>query len=283
MSLRFYDAHNHLQDERFGGRQAELIAECERAGVARMVVNGSCEEDWSQVLELTRHTQVVPSFGYHPWYIHERTPEWQKNLIHFLAQCPSAVGEIGLDRWKSDLDYSEQEEVFIAQLQIAAERNLPVSIHCLQAWGRMFEILRDTPRPRCGFLLHSYGGPKEMVKSLGELGAYFSLPGYFAHERKERQREVFRHVPPGRLLLETDAPDQMMPSIQNEKIKSQNDSAPARVFSLTNEKTSEALNHPANISAVYEFASALFGESLESLATRVEENFFRLFGGVTQR
>ena len=276
MSLRFYDAHNHLQDERFGGRQAELIAECERAGVARMVVNGSCEEDWPQVLELTRHTQVVPSFGYHPWYIHERTPEWQKNLIHFLAHCPSAVGEIGLDRWKPDLDYSGQEEVFIAQLRIAAERNLPVSIHCLQAWGRMFEILRDTPRPRCGFLLHSYGGPKEMVKSFSELGAYFSLPGYFAHERKERQREAFRHVPPERLLLETDAPDQMLPQIQNQFIS-------AGVVSLTEEKTGKILNHPANIAAVYVFASALFGESLESFATRVEENFFRLFGGVPQR
>ena len=276
MSLRFYDAHNHLQDERFGGRQAELIAECERAGVARLVVNGSCEDDWPQVLELTRHAQVVPSFGYHPWYIHERTPEWQKSLIHFLAQCPSAVGEIGLDRWKPDLDYSGQEEVFIAQLRIAAERNLPVSIHCLQAWGRMLEILRDTPRPRCGFLLHSYGGPKEMVKSLSELGAYFSMPGYFAHGRKERQREAFRHVPPGRLLLETDAPDQMLPQIQNQFI-------PAGVIPFTEETTGKAFNHPANIAAVYAFASGLFGESLESLATRVEENFFRLFGGVTQR
>ena len=282
MTPLFYDAHNHLQDDRFGGRQAGLIAQCVAAGVTRMVVNGSCEEDWPHVLELARafgsarQSVVVPSFGYHPWYIHERTEDWRKNLIHHLDQSPSAVGEIGLDRWKPGLDYTDQEDVFIAQLQIAAERNLPASIHCLQAWGRMLEILKAGPRPRCGFLLHSYGGPKEMVELFAELGAFFSLPGYYAHERKERQRETFRHIPPERLLIETDAPDQMLPPVRNDV-----HSTPA--LALTDEKTGKPLNHPANLPAVYEFAATLLGESLESLAIRVEENFFRLFGTVIRR
>lgn len=301
MTLRLYDAHNHLQDERFGGRQADLVAECERAGVARMVVNGSCEKDWQQVLDLSKRfgeagvsfpaaaantvddargashaVLIVPSFGYHPWYIHERTHDWQEKLIHFLDQSPAAVGEIGLDRWRPGLDYTDQEDVFFAQLQIAAERNLPASIHCLQAWGRMLEILKAGPRPRCGFLLHSYGGPKEMVESFAELGAFFSLPGYYAHERKERQRETFRHIPPERLLIETDAPDQMLPQIQS-------DSTAARVFALMDEATGKPLNHPANLQAVYAFAAALLGESLELLAARVEENFFNLFGSVIRR
>ena len=41
MKLRFYDAHNHLQDDRFGGRQTELLATCREVGVVRMVVNGA--------------------------------------------------------------------------------------------------------------------------------------------------------------------------------------------------------------------------------------------------
>lgn len=76
MIVRFYDAHNHLQDERFAGRQRELMVEARRAGVARMVVNGSCEEDWPQVAALAREfPEVLPSFGYHPWYVRERTPD----------------------------------------------------------------------------------------------------------------------------------------------------------------------------------------------------------------
>lgn len=289
--LRLYDAHNHLHDERFGGRQSELLATCALEGVAGMVVNGSCEADWPQVLALTKRfsgagnplravgsnaaigahgvthaTDIIPSFGYHPWYIHERTDDWFNNLSRMLDTVPSAVGEIGLDRWKPDLPYDGQEEVFIAQLRLAAERNLPVSIHCLKAWGRMLEILKAEPRPACGFLLHSYGGPKEMVKPFADLGAYFSLPGYYAHERKTRQRETFRHVPTDRLLLETDAPDQGLPEEQNR-------------FPLVDSMTGKELNHPANLAAVYEFAAEMFGEPIGTFAARSEINFLRLFGG----
>jgi TatD DNase family protein len=268
VSLRLYDAHNHLQDERFGGRQAELLAASARSGVVRMVVNGSCEADWPQVLALAKQfPQVLPSFGYHPWHLHERTTDWLVTLSRFLDQTPSAVGEIGLDRWKPDLPYAGQEEVFVAQLRLAAERNLPASLHCLQAWGRMLDILKAGPRPARGVLLHSYGGPKEMVKPFADLGAYFSLPGHFAHARKERQRETFKHVPPERLLIETDAPDQSLPGARNR-------------FPLPDPASGKALNHPANLAAVYDFAAELVGESAETLATRVEENFLRLFGGI---
>lgn len=267
MNLQLYDAHNHLQDDRFGGRQAELLQACRQAGVARMVVNGACEADWPQVRDLARsHAEVLPSFGYHPWYLHERTPLWRENLVSFLDQTPSAVGEIGLDRWKPGLPYEGQEEVFITQLRLAAERNLPVSIHCLQAWGRMLEILQAEPRPTRGFLLHSYGGPLEMVKSFVGLGAYFSLPGYYAHERKERQRETFRQIPLERLLIETDAPDQMLP--------------PGQGKPLNNLATGQPINHPANLAVVYEFAAGLRGLPLAKLAARVEANFLRLFGGL---
>ena len=265
MQPRLYDAHNHLQDERFGARMVELLAECQRTGVVRMIVNGSCEEDWPQVLAVAKQSPLVlPSFGYHPWYIATRTKHWLKNLTRFLDESPSAVGEIGLDRWKPELAYEGQEEVFIAQLRLAAERNLPVSIHCLQAWGRMLDLLKSEPRPARGFLLHSYGGPQEMVKPFADLGAYFSLPGFYAHERKERQRETFRHVPAERLLIETDAPDQSLPDARN-------------CFPLADSATGKPLNHPANLRAVYEFAAELFNEKTELLAVRVEENFLRLF------
>lgn len=161
--------------------------------------------------------------------------------------------------------FEEQQEVFTWQLRLAAERNVPASIHCLHAWGALHDILRCGPRPTCGFLLHSYGGPVEMVKPLADLGAYFSLPGYFAHERKQRQRETFRHIPPDRLLIETDAPDQCLPDERNR-------------FPLTDERTGKPLNHPANIAAVYEFAAELLEEPEHLLAERVEENFHRLFG-----
>jgi TatD DNase family protein len=271
MNIRLYDAHNHLQDERLTPCREVVMAALERENVARVVVNGSCEADWPQVLALARQdARVIPSFGYHPWYVKERSPEWQPALLRHLEAVPSAVGEVGLDRWVKDYDLEQQQEVFAWQLRLAAERNLPLSIHCLQAWGPLLGTLRAEPRPRCGFLLHSYGGAPELVAPLAELGAYFSLPGYFAHERKTRQREAFRQVPADRLLIETDAPDQLLPPERTQ-------------YPLKDAATGNAINHPGNLGAVYRFAAELRDEPLEALATKVEENFLRLFGTVLRR
>lgn len=263
--MRLYDAHNHLQDERFAKDRGELVATAVGQGVTKMVVNGSCEDDWPLVRDLAKEfPQVLPSFGYHPWYLHERTADWKQQLVQFLDGAPSAVGEIGLDRWKPDLPYEGQEDACAWQLHLAAERNLPASIHCLKAWGRMHDLLRDNPRPARGFLLHSYGGSKEMVVPLAKLGAYFSFPGYFMHERKERQREAFRVVPLDRLLIETDAPDQLLPDAANH-------------FPL-NDAAGKPINHPANLAAVYEFVAKERGMALERFASQIEENFLRMFG-----
>ena len=315
MNFRLYDAHNHLQDERLAPHREAILAALQSEGVAGMVVNGSCEADWPEVLALARrfntrvaadvsrripseaklaptnvggyapsvdrselepsglvpgHLMLIPSFGYHPWYVKERSPDWQQALVRHLEAVPSAVGEVGIDRWVKDYDLEPQQEVFVWQLRQAAERNLPVSIHCLQAWGTLLDTLRAEPRPRCGFLLHSYGGALELVAPLAELGAYFSLPGYFAHGRKTRQREAFRQVPSDRLLIETDAPDQLLP--------------PERVqYPLTDAASGKPINHPANLGAVYRFAAELREEPLEALAGKVEENFQRLFGAVLRR
>lgn len=268
MALRFFDAHNHLQDGRLAPHRANILRVLPEAGVVKMVVNGSCEADWPLVLELAKTVpQVIPSFGYHPWYVGERTANWQENLTRFLGATASAIGEIGLDKWIRDSDFAAQEKVFAWQLRLAAERNVPASIHCLQAWGTLLEILKREPRPGCGFVLHSFGGPREMIEPLAKLGAHFSLPGYFAHTRKERQRETFKHVPRERLLIETDAPDQSLPDARVE-------------FPLPNSENGKPVNHPANLRAVYQFAAGLLDEPIEVLAKQVEENFQRLFGNV---
>jgi TatD DNase family protein len=271
MSLRLYDAHNHLQDDRFGPHRDSLVPAARQEGVVKMVVNGSGESDWPAVLELARNFQeVVPSFGVHPWYVAERSARWQDKLQRHLDQLPSAIGEIGLDRWIKDYDLEQQEDAFVWQWRLAAERNVPVSIHCLQAWGRLLEILRTEPGPVCGFVLHSFGGPAEMIPELTKFGAYFSFPGYFANERKGRQRETFRHVPGDRLLVETDAPDQLLPPERED-------------YTLADPESGKPLNHPANLGAVYRYLAEFLGQPLESVAAQVEQNFLKTFGKVLSK
>lgn len=113
--------------------------------------------------------------------------------------------------------------------------------------------MESNPLPARGFLLHAYGGSKELVPQFTKLGAYFSFAGYFLHEKKQKVREAFEAVPPDRLLLETDAPEMPPPS-----------------KAITHKLANEA-SHPANLPAVHHQVS----EFLDT--KKLSENFHTFF------
>ena len=248
------DAHNHLQDPRFEGIREDLIATMITYGVSRCVVNGTSPEDWPQVAELAElyPELIIPSFGLHPWK--SPSPNWQQQLTSYLDTVPHAcIGECGLDRWIEDYDLELQRDVFTTQLDLASQRNLPLSIHCLKAWGPLLEILESRSLPQRGFLMHSYSGSAELIPRLAKLGAYFSFSGYFLHPRKQNVRDAFSSAPLDRLLIETDAPDMLPP------------------HDCVDHPLEKHLNHPANISKIYNQASTFLDLS------DVPENFQRFF------
>ncbi|BDS08966.1 hydrolase TatD family protein [Oceaniferula spumae] len=248
------DAHNHLQDARFDSIRETVVTEMLEAGVTRCVVNGTCPDDWPKVAELAKQYPdlVIPSFGLHPWK--KPADGWKEQLLYYLDAFPnSCLGECGLDRWIKDYDIDLQTEIFTAQLEIATERNLPLTIHCLKAWGPLIDVLESHELPKRGFLLHSYGGSAELIPRLTKLGAYFSFSGYFLHPKKAKVLDVFREVPSDRLLMETDAPDMLPPE------------------NIITHPLSDELNHPANLIAIMEAASKTLDTSL------VNSNFETLF------
>jgi len=265
--MRLYDAHCHLQDDRLDEAREEALDGYGEAGVGEVVVNGTRESDWEAVDQLARKAAFVrPSFGLHPWFVNTRSKHWQDCLTRRLDDWGerAAIGEIGLDRWIKDYDWDAQKEVFRWQYREGARRGLPIAIHCLQAWGPLLEALQEVERSERGFLIHSYGGSGEMVERFAKLGAYFSLSGYFAHERKEKQREAWRQVPLDRLLIETDAPD--MPGPEK--------TAPRQAT----DRDGEPISHPLDLPAIYRFAAELYELDTEDLAAKVEENYQRFFG-----
>ncbi len=283
--MNYLDAHNHLHDARLAPHRAAIFDELRRLGVTNAVVNGTRESDWDAVGALVGtavpsrplagisprtaedsgpYLISTPSYGLHPWYVRERSDAWLEDLRARLTAAPrAAVGEIGLDRWVEGHDLAVQAPVFTEQLQLAAELHRPATIHCIRAWGALWETLQAHALP-AGFLLHAYGGPAEMVPGFVERGAYFSFSTYFLHERKEPQREVFRHLPLDRLLVETDAPDLRPPDERNPRPLAAPDGSP--------------INHPANIDLAYATLADLRGLPLEELSAVVAQNFARLFG-----
>ncbi|MDG1358146.1 MAG: TatD family hydrolase [Akkermansiaceae bacterium] len=248
------DAHSHLQDPRLDGIRNNIIKTMVERGVSRCVVNGTSPKDWQLVADLAKAYPelIIPSFGLHPWQ--DPSPQWFRQLTSYLDNVPHAcVGECGLDRWVENYDIKIQEDVFVSQLELATKRNLPLSIHCLKAWGLMLEILESKALPERGFLLHSYSGSAELVTRLASLGAYFSFSGYFLHERKQNLRDTFKIIPPERILIETDAPDMLPPE------------------SCIEHRLKLELNHPANINKITTEASRTINTS------RIHDNFVRFF------
>ncbi len=278
--MNLHDAHNHLHDEWLLPHLDRIAAELGTAGIASAVVNGTTPADWPQVSALaTRFSWVIPSYGVHPWDCGNRPDDWLGLLESRLASEPRAhVGEIGLDRWILDrakpddprlaglrrAPLDEQTGVFTAQLALAAADNRAASVHCIDAWGALSDTLRTTPLPARGFLLHAYAGPEEMIKPFADLGAYFSFNGSFLDPKRQNQRNLFKSVPPDRLLIETDAPAMPLP-------------AALEKFSLPPSPTGTRLNHPANLAAVYDGLADFLGRPVKSLATQVEHNFRRLY------
>lgn len=300
-SMPFFDAHNHLHDVSLVAHRGQILTDLAGVGVRGVVVNGTSESDWGDVATLCARAFVTtidgnetavsfyPSFGLHPWDAGNRTPDWEQLLILRLDAHPSAgIGEIGLDRWMLDrarVDDSrlsglrraplpEQIEVFRRQLSLAAERNLPASIHCLDAFGALHDVLCSNPRPRRGFLLHAYSGSAELARSFEKLGAYFSFNGAFLDPRKAKLRALYADLPSERLLVETDAPAMPLPLPEADSAQ---DFA-ARVFSLPIGPGGAVLNHPANIARTYSALAALRRIDVCTLTNQVAENFQRLFG-----
>ena len=247
------DAHNHLQ---FAPAFKIQI----NTSVEAAVVNATTEADWPRIKELAvQYEWVHPAFGLHPWFLSQRTSSWKKTLWHFLNIKRASVGEIGLDLSMKNPDFSTQQDVFNWQLVLATERNLPVTIHCVKAFGPLLKILRHSSLPANGFLLHAFAGSTETAKECADLGAYFSYSPIFLQERNVRNREVFRQLPLERLLVETDEP----------KMNSHNRISTEMAPSVT------------KLATCYENLAKLRDISIETLIDVVRKNFTRIFGART--
>ncbi|MEI7910794.1 MAG: TatD family hydrolase [Verrucomicrobiota bacterium] len=259
--MTWIDCHNHLHFSGLGDHEP-LLAALRAAGVERCVVNATAEADWEAVAALAaaHPAVVVPAFGIHPWHAPEIGAQWRERLVGLLERFPQAgVGECGLDRCASGAGADLQVPLFLAQVRLARELRRALTIHCVRAWGLLLEALAvEAPPP--GFLMHGYVGSLETARRLLPLGAYFAFSGGGLQPRRAAVLEVFRRLPPERIVLETDAPEMLPP--------------PAFV----SHPLAGARNHPANLPAIGGGLARALGMRAEDLAELTTRNARACFG-----
>ena len=213
--MKLFDAHCHLLPP-------EAVERAAAAGVAGIAVCGTSPDDWAQVFKtLELFPQIFPMVGIHPWFVKGRdgSPsrpddaarpavepchEEFQTLEKLLREYPGAgIGETGLDFQDKFKNRAEQEASFAAHLDLARELNRPVAVHCVQAWGRLIELLREHPAPRV--LLHAFSGAPELISELTGLNCWFSFGSAVMNPRAKRAMVSAAAVSADRLLIETDS------------------------------------------------------------------------------
>jgi TatD DNase family protein len=252
--LNLADSHVHLNDPAFDEDRDEVVARACLAGVDTLIVPSVDAASWPVIAALCeRHPALHPAWGLHPVFLPHHVPANVQALSSLLnSNRPVAVGEIGLDFHRADLDADVQRHYFVRQLELAREHDLPVILHARKALDEVIHTLRRHHGVRG--VVHSFSGSEQQARQLWEMGFHLGIGGPVTYERAQRLRRVVAAMPLEWLLLESDAPDQPDSSNRGER------------------------NEPARLVEILRCVASLRGESLEHVANATRRNTRRLFG-----
>ena len=162
------------------------------SGAGLRFVCGTSPADWEQTALLAeRDVNVTPFFGIHPWFLDSAA--WRRDmrlLEEFLHRFPKAgVGETGLDKCRRGIpDMKVQKDALRVHLDMAAQMNRPVALHCCRAWGSLAEMLREYPRLKA--ILHGWNGALNPASDLPSEDWLLSIG-----PREMERADIFTSVP----------------------------------------------------------------------------------------
>lgn len=261
--MQLIDTHNHVDFPEFDHDRDQLLSHAKALGVARQIVLGVCAPQWPRLWQLVTSTQgeqagLYAAFGLHPVYLADHPNDAVQRLELQLSACRQhprlcAVGEIGLDYFVPTLDRQQQGALFIQQLELAKQFELPALLHVRRAHADTLAALKQVKLPRGG-IVHAFAGSVEEAREYRKLGFLLGFGGAATWPQAKRLRRVLAALPAEQLVLETDAPDM------------------APVF-LAGQR-----NSPTALAEISERLAAVRGVSVATLAQQCTANTCALFG-----
>lgn len=256
--MELIDTHTHLDFPDFDEDRQALLSESRALGVRRMVVLGVYQANWQRVWELVlSDPDLHAAFGLHPVYLDDHRPEDLRELGDWLTRLADhrqlcAVGEIGLDYFIETLDRERQQTLFDAQLQLAADFNLPALIHVRRSHAAVIATLKRFKLKRAG-IIHAFAGSKEEAREYIRLGFKLGLGGAATWPQALRMHRVLAELPLESMVLETDSPDMAPAMFPGQR------------------------NSPAHLPAICEALAKIMAISPEQLAAASTANACELF------
>ena len=255
-----FDIGVNLTSSQFAKDRDDVVARAQAAGVSGMLLTGTNLHESQQAQQLAKHyPRCWSTAGVHP---HDSS-SWTQDTADALRQLADqpevvAIGECGLDFNRNFSTPEEQERAFSAQLALAAERGMPVFLHCRDAHDRFLALL-DPWLPRLpGAVLHCFTGTLDEAQACLARGIYLGITGWVCDERRGLElRDVLPYIPADRLFVETDAP-YLLPR----------DLSP---------KPASRRNEPAHLGHILACVAQLRGEDAQWLSDVTNQNVQTLF------
>ena len=207
--MEFFDSHCHLDPMRYGADLPDVLARARAAGVLGMTVIGTRAADSEAAADLAARTPgVAAAAGLHPNDVADVGPdEWERIERLAVSGRVAAIGETGLDWYRTTAPPDLQREYFDRHIRLAQQLGLPLVVHTRESIRDTLDMLRAAlGRGAVAAVLHSFTGTAAEAAEAVDLGFHLGFAGMVTFKSTGPLREVAKAVPLERLLIETDSP-----------------------------------------------------------------------------
>lgn len=201
------DSHCHLNDKMYEQDLEEVIADVFSSGIDKVICVGADYFSSVKAGEIaSTHENIYYTIGVHPDDCNNYSESEIEDLIVNANKKLVAIGEIGLDYFHNRDNRFKQIETFESQINLAIKHNLPIVVHCREAYGDCLEVLKRFAPLKIGVVFHCYSGSLEFARELLKLGVKFSFTGSVTFNNAKNIQEVAKNLPINSFFFETDSP-----------------------------------------------------------------------------
>jgi TatD DNase family protein len=202
------DTHTHLYSEQFDEDRNEMIQRAIDLGVSRFFIPAIDSNYLDAMLDLEKAfpENIFLMMGLHPTHVKENVEEELAFVKKWLdTRNFYAVGEIGIDLYWDKTFLKQQQHAFKTQIQWAKEKNLPIVIHCRDAFDEIFEILEDEKDAKLFGIFHCFSGNLEQAKKAISYNMKLGIGGVVTFKNGKID-QFLNEIPIENIVLETDSP-----------------------------------------------------------------------------
>lgn len=262
MSAYLVDSHCHLDCLKLKQWDDGVVGALESAqqlGVGHFLCVSINLEKYPRMVDLVENqANVSVSVGVHPNEQHKHDPSVEE-LVALANANPKvvAIGETGLDYYRSEGDLEWQRERFRRHIAAARQVGKPLIIHTRESSADTLKILKEEGADQVGGVMHCFVENWEVAKQAMDLNFMISFSGIVTYKSATELQEVAVKIPLDKMLVETDSP-YLAPVPYRGKA-----------------------NQPGYVRYVAEHIAALRGNPIERIAECTTANFFSLFNSAT--